>query len=102
LFTLQFKLEDLSNPLASIPEPQQQQEGESEANTIKTEPELINIILTCTYVTLLATNLTLTAQKFTQNGAQNGKNNKTFTYMMFVVVKSAYDIFQNDQQNSRI
>jgi len=47
LFTLQFKLEDLSNPLASISEPQQQQEGESEANTIKTEPELINIILTC-------------------------------------------------------
>lgn len=41
-----FKLEDLSNPLASIPEPQQQ-EGESEVNTTKTEPELINMILTC-------------------------------------------------------
>ncbi|KYM88534.1 Protein PAT1 like protein 1 [Atta colombica] len=47
LFTLQFKLEDLSNPLALIPEPQQQQEGESDVNTTKTESELINMILTC-------------------------------------------------------
>lgn len=42
-----FKLEDLSNPLASIPEPQQQQEGESEVNMTRTEPELISMILTC-------------------------------------------------------
>lgn len=46
---MQFKLEDLNNPLASIPElqQQQQQEGESEVNTTKTEPELISMILIC-------------------------------------------------------
>lgn len=47
LYTLQFKLDDLSNPLASIPELQQQLEGESEVNTTKTEPELISMILIC-------------------------------------------------------
>lgn len=39
------KLEDLSNPLAVIPEPQQQQEGEVETNANKTEPELIGMML---------------------------------------------------------
>ncbi|XP_029168553.1 LOW QUALITY PROTEIN: protein PAT1 homolog 1 [Nylanderia fulva] len=47
LYTLLFKLEDISNPLASIPEPQQQQEGEAETNTTKTEPELICMTLSC-------------------------------------------------------
>lgn len=42
-----FKLEDLSNPLARIPEPQQQLEGETEANVTKTEPELLSIMLSC-------------------------------------------------------
>jgi glutathionylspermidine synthase len=47
LYTLLFKLEDLSNSLARIPETQQQQEGEAETNTIKTEPELISMMLSC-------------------------------------------------------
>ncbi|RLU20295.1 hypothetical protein DMN91_006902 [Ooceraea biroi] len=47
LHTLLFKLEDLSNPLAAIPETQQQQEGETETSTIKTEPELISMMLSC-------------------------------------------------------
>lgn len=44
LYIVLLKLEDLSNPLAVIPEPQQQ-EGEAETNANKTEPELIGMML---------------------------------------------------------
>lgn len=51
LYTIQLKLEDLSNPLAQLAEQQAEQaaqaEGEAEAKTPKkTAPELINVMLT--------------------------------------------------------